>query len=186
MLLMSAECTGHYAAQLFQELRRRFSPREVKRYTLECTMPRTRKTVKSAEEMFALAASFVNDLKAKSYKLTASVVVGLTGELGAGKTTFVKGVAFSLGVREHVTSPTFVIMKIYKLARKPWRHLVHIDAYRLEDPKELRALGWEALVADHKNLILVEWAEKVRPFLPRGYRLISFNYIGDNERRVSL
>ncbi len=149
-------------------------------------MPRTRKTVKSEEEMFALAASFVRTIQDTKYKIQAATVVSLTGELGAGKTTFVKGIARSLGVRETVTSPTFVIMKIYKLVRQPWRHLVHIDAYRLESPEELRALGWGEIVTDPKNLILVEWAEKVRPFLPRGYRLISFNYIGDNERRVSL
>ncbi|MDZ4284863.1 MAG: tRNA (adenosine(37)-N6)-threonylcarbamoyltransferase complex ATPase subunit type 1 TsaE [Patescibacteria group bacterium] len=162
-------------------------------------MSRSRKTVKSQEEMFALAALVVNDLKAKSYKLKAALVVGLTGELGAGKTTFVKGVARALGVRETVTSPTFVIMKIYKLPRrrvidptsnflfptsKPWHHLIHIDAYRLESPEELRALGWDEIAADPGNLILVEWAEKVRPLLRRGYRAISFDVVGENERAV--
>ena len=184
-------------------------------------MRRTRKTVKSEEEMYTLAASFVNALKAKSHKLKAATIIGLTGELGTGKTTFVKGVARALGVREIVTSPTFVIMKIYKLPKRrvsgstsnfpafapasafagasadksagkqlpassPWRHLVHIDTYRLESPEELRALGWDEIARDPANLIMIEWVEKVRLLLPRGYCAISFKCTDESTRRVLL
>ena len=95
-----------------------------------------------------------------------ALVVGLSGHLGAGKTAFTKAVATLLGVEEEVTSPTFVIMKVYGINPKaevdvPWKRLVHIDAYRLERREELGALDWEKLVADKNNLILMEWPENV-------------------------
>ena len=99
-----------------------------------------------------------------------ATVIGLSGHLGAGKTAFVKLVAKLLGVKEEVTSPTFVIMKMYEVDSSielsnnlmiPWRRLVHIDAYRLERPEELEVLNFEKLVADPHNLIMVEWPENV-------------------------
>ena len=101
--------------------------------------------------------------------VSEALVVGLSGHLGAGKTAFTKCVAKLLGVTETVTSPTFVIMKIYELqveaqkdlANFPWKRLVHIDAYRLERREELEVLEWEKLVADKNNLILIEWPENV-------------------------
>ena len=91
-----------------------------------------------------------------------ALVVGLSGHLGAGKTAFTKEIAKLLDVKEDVTSPTFVIMKMYQLqAESPWKRLVHIDAYRLERREELEVLEWEKLVADKNNLILVEWPENV-------------------------
>jgi tRNA threonylcarbamoyladenosine biosynthesis protein TsaE len=151
------------------------------------TMSRATKTVKSEEEMFAFAADFIERIKKlKISSRKSAVIIGLTGELGAGKTTFVKGVARALGVRETVTSPTFVIMKIYKLVRQPWRHLIHVDVYRLESAEELRALGWDEIASDPANIILIEWVERVRDLLPRGHHAISFECTGEHERRVSL
>ena len=101
-----------------------------------------------------------------------ALVVGLSGHLGAGKTAFVKAVAKALGVDESVTSPTFVLMKIYEIEKlkvkgqksklaSPWKRLIHIDAYRLEQAEELQALNWEGLVADSNNLIMVKRPENV-------------------------
>ncbi len=90
-------------------------------------------------------------------------VAGLSGHLGAGKTAFVKLVAKELGIEEVVTSPTFVIMKIYEAGNNgPFKRLVHIDAYRLERRKDLEALRFEGIAADPKNLVMVEWPENVR------------------------
>jgi len=109
-----------------------------------------------------------------------ALVVGLSGHLGAGKTAFTKIIAKILGVNEVVTSPTFVIMKMYEIEKGkegkreegkdwdessqvevPWKRLIHIDAYRLEKREELEVLEWEKLVADRNNLILIEWPENV-------------------------
>lgn len=102
---------------------------------------------------------------------SGALVVGLSGHLGAGKTAFTKVVADLLGVKEDVTSPTFVIMKMYKMGESiinesshvevPWKRLVHIDAYRLESREELNVLEWSQITADKNNLILIEWPENV-------------------------
>jgi len=93
-----------------------------------------------------------------------ALVVGLSGHLGAGKTAFVKCIASELGIQGEITSPTFVLMKMYDVGSSiqvPWKRLVHIDAYRLERREELDALNWEQLVTDKNNLILIEWPEQV-------------------------
>src|SRR4051812_40158014 len=94
-----------------------------------------------------------------------ATVIGLSGDLGSGKTTFTQSIAKALGVTENVTSPTFVIEKIYSLKNPStltelnFEHLIHIDAYRLESSRELLNLGWHDIVLDPKNLILIEWPE---------------------------
>ena len=112
-------------------------------------------------------------------------MVALSGDLGAGKTTFAQGVAQALGVQETVTSPTFVIEKIYKLENAKWQRLIHIDAYRLKGAHELEVLGWKELVADTGNLILIEWPERVAEAIPEGATRISFEINGE-ERILSL
>jgi tRNA threonylcarbamoyladenosine biosynthesis protein TsaE len=115
----------------------------------------------SLEETAQIAAEWLASAE-KHYAVSdEALVVGLSGHLGAGKTAFVKAIAKEMGVTETVTSPTFVIMKIYETKNERWPRLVHIDAYRLERPEELEAIRWEALVADPKNLILMEWPENV-------------------------
>ncbi|MDB5238838.1 MAG: hypothetical protein JWO00_173 [Candidatus Parcubacteria bacterium] len=115
----------------------------------------------SLEETAAIAAAWLVDISKRYAGTKEAVVAGLSGHLGAGKTAFVKAIAKEMGVGETVTSPTFVIMKIYETKNDRWPRLVHIDAYRLERAEELEAIRWEALVADPRNLILVEWPENV-------------------------
>lgn len=93
-------------------------------------------------------------------------LVTLSGELGAGKTSFVQGVARALGVAEPITSPTFVIEKVYTLTGGVFTHLVHIDAYRLTEPRELARIRFMDRYADTKALILLEWPEMVASELP--------------------
>jgi tRNA threonylcarbamoyladenosine biosynthesis protein TsaE len=110
-------------------------------------------------------------------------VVALSGELGAGKTTFVQGAAKALGVDESVTSPTFVLEKIYELTGSPgaggFSHLIHIDAYRLKGAHELEVLGWKELIAEPGNLILLEWPERVAELIPANARDIRFDIEGE-------
>ena len=126
-----------------------------------------------------------------------ATVVALNGQLGSGKTTFVQAVARTLGVENTVTSPTFVIMKKYDLdankvnespAQKTvvtYKHLIHIDAYRLEDGVDLGALEFESIVADPGNLVLIEWADNVKSGLPADIKKIDFEYVSENERKIS-
>ena len=100
-----------------------------------------------------------------------AVVVGLYGNLGAGKTTLTQSIATALGVVDTVTSPTFVIEKIYELTNRKFTHLIHIDAYRLEKSKELLHLGWKDIISDPHNLILIEWPERVADIMPEHIRV---------------
>ncbi len=115
-----------------------------------------------------------------------ALVVGLFGDLGAGKTTFMQFFGASLGVKEKILSPTFVIEKIYKIDHADFDHLIHIDAYRLENSKELLNLGWEEIVANPRNIICVEWADKIADLLPRGYVSLRFSHHDEESRRITL
>lgn len=112
-----------------------------------------------------------------------ATVVALSGELGAGKTTFAQAMAAELGVQEAVASPTFVIEKIYALSNQKWQRLIHIDAYRLHDAKELRAIGWDEIVADPGNLILIEWPEHIPDLVPPSARRVAIT-IQESDTRV--
>lgn len=128
--------------------------------------------------MHRRAGDFVRALRAGE----RAVVVGLEGDLGAGKTTLFQGVAKNLGVIEHTTSPTFVIQKTYRLKGQPFENLIHIDAYRLKSARELEALGWKELLTDRANLIFLEWPERVRDALPAGTHTIKLRFVDEQTR----
>lgn len=115
-----------------------------------------------------------------------ALVVGLCGDLGSGKTTFTKHFAEALGIKENITSPTFVILKKYDIKnRSDFKTLVHVDAYRLEDSKELSALDFSEELSDKKNLILIEWADKVSDLLPEETLELNFEFIDEKIRKIS-
>lgn len=118
-----------------------------------------------------------------------ATLVALQGELGAGKTTFVKAVARTLGIKHTVTSPTFILLRVYKIPKKHplstrFTHLTHIDAYRLKGASELGHLGWRELVKDPKNIIFIEWAERVKGALPKKRVTLRFTVAGEKHRRI--
>ncbi len=123
------------------------------------------KTVQTLVEFEAEAARFAAELVPREQGAT---LVTLSGGLGVGKTAFTKVVARTLGVEELVTSPTFVLQKIYPLRSESskFKKLIHIDAYRLEDGETLTPLGLDELLKDPGNLILLEWPEKAADTLP--------------------
>ena len=152
--------------------------------------------IRSLEELSAEAARWVGTLAPREEGAT---LVTLSGELGAGKTAFAKAVAKALGVEETVTSPTFVLEKIYQLpgaghqvsrghlvsAPVGFARLVHIDAYRLESGGELASIGFDELMQDSGNLILLEWPEKVADALPEPAVRISLVADPDGSRHIA-
>lgn len=116
----------------------------------------------SAEELKELAVKFIQGISPRGH----ATVIALSGDPGAGKTTFSQGVGLALGVRDTMTSPTFVIENIYALASQKWTRLIHIDAYRMKSAYELETLGWQEIAADPSNLILLEWPERVHELIP--------------------
>ena len=153
---------------------------------------------KSLEETQNLAAEWIASLGSPAARLGATVV-GLSGELGSGKTSFTQGVAKALGVEEHVTSPTFILERIYKLQAPKFKaqpstksqvpnfsHLVHIDCYRMDGPHELKQIGFDELANDPSNLILLEWPQRVAEGLPKDMATLSFKFIDENTRKINL
>ena len=125
-------------------------------------------------------------LKRLSATVDGATVVGLSGELGSGKTAFVKAAANALNISEAVLSPTFVIAKFYKIPEHTmWSRLVHLDAYRIADPVELSALRWKSIVDDPRNLVFVEWPENIEKSFPCDAQTLAFRFIDEGTRSVS-
>ncbi len=108
----------------------------------------------SAEETKKIASDIAQKLKAGG-------VVALIGDLGAGKTTFTQGFAKGLGITDKIISPTFVLIRIHPLPNSK-RKLFHIDLYRLEGRIDLKQIGLEEIISDPQNIVLIEWAEKIK------------------------
>lgn len=123
------------------------------------------RSIQTLEDLGGEAARFVATL---TPSVSGATLVTLSGELGAGKTAFTQAVARTLRVSEVVTSPTFVLEKIYPLGSEAskFKKLVHIDAYRLESGADLTPLDFDELMQDVGNLVLLEWPEKVAEALP--------------------
>lgn len=120
------------------------------------------RTIQNLEELHQEAERLVSELTPQE----SATLITLSGELGAGKTTFTQALADVLGVDDVVTSPTFVLEKIYTLPRGPFSRLVHIDAYRLQSGADLVPLVLSRLMQDPTNLIVLEWPERVADALP--------------------
>lgn len=137
--------------------------------------------ISELEALEEAAKEVLNELQASVS--TVSTVLALSGDLGAGKTTFTQILAKLLGVGESVTSPTFVIMKKYPLnTNTHFRNLIHVDAYRLESAEELKVLGFTSELSDPGNLVVVEWAEKVSAILPP--TAVNLQFTLDGTRRT--
>ncbi|MEF3691822.1 MAG: tRNA (adenosine(37)-N6)-threonylcarbamoyltransferase complex ATPase subunit type 1 TsaE [Candidatus Moraniibacteriota bacterium] len=119
-------------------------------------------------------------------KLKGGELLCLEGELGAGKTTFAQGLLAGLGVKETVNSPTFLVMKQYLLENNKGsiKKIYHIDAYRING-REMSDLGWEELLADKDNLLIVEWPEKIREIIPADFWQIDFEHLEGEQRKIS-
>src|SRR3989344_8310099 len=147
-------------------------------------------TTNSLEQTQQIATDLISKLLPKS---NSAMVVGLYGNLGAGKTTFAQCLAKVFGVEETVTSPTFVLEKIYELTGHPstgsgqekFTHLIHIDAYRIEKSSELLHLGWQDIISDSNNLILIEWPERVADIMPENIK-INLSHISENSREIEI
>ena len=135
----------------------------------------------SLDKLEIVARKLLDQLEVKN----EATVIGLKGDLGSGKTTFTQTLGKILGIKDRITSPTFVIQKRYKIEEGSFENLIHIDAYRLKDGNELLALDWEEINKNPKNLILIEWPEIVSDVL-KDIKVIEFSVIDDVTRRIEL
>ncbi|MDQ5938606.1 MAG: tRNA threonylcarbamoyladenosine biosynthesis protein TsaE [Patescibacteria group bacterium] len=118
-------------------------------------------------------------------KLQGGEVLALVGNLGAGKTVFVKGLAKALGIEDNITSPTFVLMKIYQTSHATIKRLVHVDCYRLEKVDDLDDIGLADYLHDPASIVVIEWADRVVN-LPKNTININIEYINSQERIVKV
>ncbi len=120
--------------------------------------------VKEERELEHVARELLAVLRTKE----RTPVLALKGDLGAGKTALTKALARVTEIKEHVTSPTFVIMKSYDIPHDArFRTLTHIDAYRIESEEELTVLGWNELIGEPHRLLVIEWPERVNGLVPK-------------------
>lgn len=145
-------------------------------------MPLSNSIANSLLQTSQIAHDFVKSLTPGA----GATLVCLSGDLGSGKTTFTKALAAAIGVTETITSPTFVIEKIYELTGQPFSFLIHIDAYRLEKEEELLHLGWNEIIKNPENLIVLEWPEKVSGIIPEGAITISLAVVDENSREITV
>lgn len=118
--------------------------------------------------------------------LFAPCVVSLDGDLGAGKTTFVKGLAKGLGIKENITSPTFTILNNYQT--KDNKPLYHFDLYRLNDKEEFYSLGFEQYfdLTVLKGITVVEWASNCENILPMRHFLVKITKVSNTNRLIEI
>ena len=114
-------------------------------------------------------------------KLTTPTVIELIGDVGAGKTTFVRGLAKGLGVKDPITSPSFTISKQYALPNN--KRLVHYDFYRLPDPG-LMSEDLQENLTDKNTITIIEWSDSVSNLLPKDRVIINIEYNEDGSRSI--
>ena len=141
---------------------------------------------KSPKQTKEIASDFIKKIIKRPPFKEGALVFSLEGELGAGKTQFLKGIGKALKIREKINSPTFVIMKRYPLKRKDFKYLWHLDLYRLKKTKEITNLGFKDLLKDKKNLIFIEWGNKIKKILPKNYLRIKIKIKGEKERILEI
>ena len=111
------------------------------------------------------------------------LVITLTGELGAGKTTLAHAICEGYGVEDEVTSPTYALVHRYSA---PKSAVYHVDLYRLDNPSQLTNIGWDDIISDHA-LVIVEWPERAGSRIPRDHLPIDIDYVkGESDRRLLL
>lgn len=119
-------------------------------------------------------------------KTRHALVFALTGDLGSGKTTFIQGLAKGFGVKNRLVSPTFLIIRNYAIRNKKYKKLFHVDAYRIRKPSEMNVIGFKEDVTDPKNIVVIEWAEKIKRILPKDSVWIRFQHHKENERVIEI
>ena len=117
-----------------------------------------------------------------------ATVIGLVGDLGAGKTSFVQGFAKGLGIKEGILSPTFIILKRYKIQNTKYKiqNLYHIDCYRTDNSKEILDLGFKEIISNSKNIVIVEWADKIKKIMPENTTWIELKFIDIKTRKIMI
>ncbi|MCL4386934.1 MAG: tRNA (adenosine(37)-N6)-threonylcarbamoyltransferase complex ATPase subunit type 1 TsaE [Patescibacteria group bacterium] len=131
---------------------------------------------KSSEETIRLGLKIGENLE-------PGMVVALEGDLGGGKTTFAKGLAIGLGIKDNILSPSFTLEKVYHCNRKI-KNFYHFDFYRIDNPLDQVGFELEEALADKEGIVVIEWAEKIERELPVEKLIVRFRFISESEREI--
>lgn len=115
-----------------------------------------------------------------------ALVLALEGDLGGGKTTFLQGLAKGLKIKEKILSPTFVLMKKFRIPKSNFQNFYHIDCYRIAKLKELLNLGFQTIISNPKNIVAIEWADRIKKILPKNTNNLRFIFLNKKEREIVL
>ena len=113
-----------------------------------------------------------------------ALILALKGDLGSGKTTFSQGFLRELGVKRKINSPTFVLIKRYKLSIAGYKNIYHLDCYRLKKSKEILDLGLKEVLKNPENIVLIEWAEKLKRYLSGNTVWVKFEHKEEDKRVI--
>jgi tRNA threonylcarbamoyladenosine biosynthesis protein TsaE len=127
-------------------------------------------------ETQALAENFSKTLKGGDF-------LAFYGNLGSGKTTFIQGLAKGLGIQRRIISPTFIILRHYRMDKG---NFYHVDLYRIESKHDLLGIGLEQIIQDSNSIVALEWAQKLGELLPKQRIDIHMEYLEDNKRKITI
>jgi len=154
------------------------------------TFFRSKYLTKSPAQTKKVGAILAKRILNSYFQREKAIILGLEGNLGGGKTTFLQGFAKGLGIKEKILSPTFVLMKRFKISatnrQLKYTNFYHVDCYRVQNPEEILALGFQNVASDPKNIITIEWAERVSKILPKDTIWVKFVIINKNMRKITL
>ena len=128
-------------------------------------------------------------------KLKDRNIIALYGDLGSGKTTFVQGLAKGLGIKKRIISPTFVLVRQYKIKNQKSKikttaqnskFFYHVDLYRVNNKKEIDGLGIKEIIDNKNNFVAIEWAEKISNLLPKNRINVYCKYLDYEKRKISI
>lgn len=148
--------------------------------------------------LMTVCVASVGELHRQAKNILENIPMGcnlicLYGPMGAGKTTFVQGLGRALGLKARIISPTFILMRQYQIQDLRFRiqdkeieNFWHADLYRLNNIGEVKALGIQEIWADKSNLVVIEWAEKIRELLPAGRVDIHIKVLGGSKRELKI
>ena len=137
---------------------------------------------KNYKQTQKLGEIFAKEISKLSINKTA-IILALQGNLGGGKTTFLQGFAKGLKIKNKILSPTFVIMKKFKIKNNS--NFYHFDCYRFSKPEDILELGFKEIVSNPNNIVAIEWSEKVKNVLPKKVIKINFKFIDKNKREIT-
>lgn len=140
---------------------------------------------RSAQETMELGGRCMEEAL-KAAKPDVPLIFYLEGELGAGKTHFIKGAAKALGIKGNITSPTFVLMKKYGISKRGKTLFFHIDCYRIDDSAGACQIGLDETLKIPRAIIAIEWAERIADIIPRPYWEIKIGHVDDTIRRITV